>query len=60
MSSFRYKPGKQSLISFGVDNVLDKTYSEHLARDNTFEAGSSTRVNEPGRFIWGKINVSFD
>ena len=55
-----YKPGKQSLVSFGVDNVFDKTYSEHLARDNTFEAGSNTRVNEPGRFIWGKVNVSFD
>lgn len=55
-----YKPSKQSLVSFGVDNVFDKTYSEHLARDNTFEAGTSTRVNEPGRFVWGKINISLD
>jgi iron complex outermembrane receptor protein len=55
-----YKPGKRSLVTVGVDNVLDKTYSEHLARDNTFAAGPSTRVNEPGRFFWGKINVSFD
>lgn len=55
-----YKAGKKSLVSFGVDNVLDRTYSEHLARDNTFAAGINTRVNEPGRFVWGKINVSFD
>jgi iron complex outermembrane receptor protein len=55
-----YRAGKQSLLSFGVDNVFDKTYAEHLARDNTFEAGTSTRVNEPGRFVWAKLNVSFD
>jgi len=55
-----YKPGKRSLVSVGIDNVFDKTYSEHLARDNTFEAGSGTRVNEPGRFAWAKVNVSLD
>jgi iron complex outermembrane receptor protein len=55
-----YRPGKRSLVSFGIDNVFDKTYSEHLARDNTFEAGTGTRVNEPGRFVWAKLNLSFD
>jgi iron complex outermembrane receptor protein len=55
-----YKLAKKSLISFGVDNVFDTTYAEHLARDNTFEAGSSTRVNEPGRFVWAKLNVALD
>ena len=55
-----YKPGKQLLVTAGIDNVFDKTYAEHLARDNSFEAGSSTRVNEPGRFIWAKLNYTFD
>jgi iron complex outermembrane receptor protein len=55
-----YRPGKRSLLSFGVDNVFDKTYAEHLARDNTFEAGTNTRVNEPGRFIWAKLKLNFD
>ncbi len=55
-----YKPNKQWLVSAGVDNVFDKTYAEHLARDNSFEAGPGTRVNEPGRFIWAKLNYRFD
>ncbi|MFA5082102.1 MAG: TonB-dependent copper receptor, partial [Hydrogenophilaceae bacterium] len=55
-----YKPNKQWLVSAGVDNVFDKTYAEHLARDNSFEVGPSTRVNEPGRFIWAKLSYRFD
>ncbi len=55
-----YKPDKRLLVSAGIDNVFDKTYSEHLARDNTFEAGTNTRVNEPGRFIWAKLNYAFN
>lgn len=54
-----YKPSKALLITAGIDNVLDETYAEHLARDNSFEAGPSTRVNEPGRFVWAKVNYSF-
>ena len=54
-----YKPGKQLLLSVGIDNVFDKAYAEHLARDNTFEAGPGTRVNEPGRFVWAKVNYRF-
>jgi iron complex outermembrane receptor protein len=55
-----YKPSKQLLVTAGIDNVFDKTYAEHLARDNTFEAGTNTRVNEPGRFIWAKVNYAFN
>ncbi|MFZ5483387.1 MAG: TonB-dependent copper receptor [Pseudomonadota bacterium] len=55
-----YRPSQPWLITAGIDNVFDKTYAEHLARDNTFEAGSNTRVNEPGRFVWAKVNYRFD
>jgi len=55
-----YRPNQNTLVSAGVDNVFDKGYSEHLARDNTFAAGSNTRVNEPGRFIWVKIATTFN
>lgn len=55
-----YQPDKNWLFTIGVDNVLDKSYSEHLARDNSFEAGSNTRVNEPGRFVWAKVNYRFE
>jgi len=55
-----YKPNKTLLVTAGIDNVFDEAYAEHLARDNSFEAGSSTRVNEPGRFIWAKLNYTFN
>lgn len=55
-----YKPSKRFQIVAGVDNVFDRTYAEHLARDNTFEAGTNTRVNEPGRFAWVKLNYHFE
>jgi len=54
-----YKPSKALLITAGIDNVFDEAYAEHLARDNSFEAGPSTRVNEPGRFVWAKVNYTF-
>ena len=58
-----YKPNKKLLVTAGVDNVFDKTYYEHLARDMTIGepvADPATRVNEPGRFIWAKVNYTFD
>lgn len=54
-----YKAGKGLLFTAGIDNVFDKNYAEHLARDNSFEAGASTRVNEPGRFVWAKLSYTY-
>lgn len=54
-----YKAGKGLLFTAGIDNVFDKNYAEHLARDNSFEAGASTRVNEPGRFVWAKLSYQY-
>ena len=55
-----YRPSKALLVTAGIDNVFDTAYAEHLARDNSFEAGASTRVNEPGRFVWAKLNYRFE
>jgi len=59
-----YKPNKQSLISFGVDNVFDKTYAEQLSRGDVTPTGytnaTGDRVNEPGRFIWVKATLATD
>jgi iron complex outermembrane receptor protein len=56
-----YKPNRQLLISAGVDNVFDKTYAEHISRSGAAVVGYSTdtRVNEPGRFVWAKLNYTF-
>ncbi|MFP4610628.1 MAG: TonB-dependent copper receptor [Thiohalophilus sp.] len=53
-----YRIKKQSRISFGVDNVTDKTYAEHLNKPSAFDT-SVIQVNEPGRSYWAKVNVVF-
>jgi iron complex outermembrane receptor protein len=46
--------------SAGVDNVLDRTYAEHISRAGSTIPGfiQTTRVNEPGRFFWLKLDAS--
>ena len=59
-----YKPNKKSLVSFGIDNVLDKNYYEHISRTDAAVTGyttnTTTAVNEPGRFIWAKVTLNID
>lgn len=56
-----YKVNKYVKISAGVDNLFDKTYSEHLnlAGNSSFGYSANTSVNESGRTFWGKINLTF-
>ncbi|MCS3432733.1 TonB-dependent copper receptor [Klebsiella sp. BIGb0407] len=48
-------------LSTGVDNLFNKTYSEHLnlAGNSSFGYSAKTSVNEPGRTFWGKVSVTF-
>jgi iron complex outermembrane receptor protein len=57
-----WKPGKNSLISAGVDNLFDETYAEFISRAGSNVTGyvQTTRVNEPGRTLWVKAQISFD
>lgn len=42
----------------GINNVLDKTYAQHLSRRNVFDT-SVTRVNEPGRTVYVSMQMTF-
>jgi iron complex outermembrane recepter protein len=57
-----YRPRKGMLIAGGVDNLFDKTYAEHISRAGAMVSGfdQTTRINEPGRNIWIKLNVALD
>lgn len=58
-----YRFDKRFLVSAGIDNLFDKTYAEHISRTGAAVAGydpATTRVNEPGRFAWVKLNVALD
>ena len=48
-------------FSAGVDNLLDKAYAEHLnlAGNAGFGFPAETRVNEPGRTLWTRVDLSF-
>lgn len=55
----RYNLGKSAKVRFGVDNLLDKTYAEHVNRRNLDLSGTIGRVNEPGRTAWLKLETEF-
>lgn len=48
-------------LSLGVDNILDKTYAEHLSRSaaSIFGYQQIDKVNEPGRTVWLQSNYHF-
>ncbi len=48
------------VVAAGVDNLLDRTYAEHLnlAGNSIFGyPASPERIHEPGRTMWLKLNV---
>ena len=52
------KLGKKGDLKVGVDNVLDKTYAEHLNKPSAFDT-SVVRVNEAGRSVWTRVSMKF-
>ncbi|WP_247688665.1 TonB-dependent copper receptor [Pseudoalteromonas sp. MMG012] len=47
--------------TLGVDNVLDKTYSEHLSKSGTAVSGypQIDKINEAGITLWANVNWRF-
>lgn len=57
-----WRPNKTTLLTAGVDNVFDRTYSEHLGKGG-WEYGmgyTDIRINEPGRTFWVKAQIALD
>ena len=56
-----YNLNKSVDVSVGVDNVLDKTYSEHLNKLGLNGTGSAANVqfNNSGRNYWARISMKF-
>ena len=56
-----YAVNKQVQLSVGVDNLFDKTYSEHLnlAGNAGFGYAANTAVNEPGRTFWARLSFKY-
>ncbi len=45
-------------MKFGVNNILDRRYAEHLNKSSTFDS-TQIQVNEPGRSIWMTADIEF-
>jgi iron complex outermembrane receptor protein len=54
-----WRPARFAFLSAGVDNLLDATYAEFVSRGGSDVAGftTTTRVNEPGRTAWIKLDL---
>jgi len=57
-----WRPGKETLLTAGIDNLFDRTYAEHLSRTGAslpgFVVPADTRINEPGRTLWVKFQLA--
>lgn len=55
------KLAKSMMLSVGIDNILNKTYSEHLNTAGSLLWGfpANKQINEPGRTYWVKANFDF-
>lgn len=57
-----YRWNKTGKLSFGIDNLFNKTYAESINRNSVNLAGyePSKRVNEPGRTLWIKTQLQLN
>ena len=53
-----YRFGEMVNLRYGIDNLLNANYAEHISRSNLLD-NQATRVNEPGRTIWAKLTTEF-
>lgn len=49
---------EEATLNFGVTNVLDTSYSNHLNRSNSYDA-TEIQIEEPGRSFYLKLSVPF-
>lgn len=57
-----YRASDALQVTAGVDNLFDRTYSEHLNLAGSADFGfpaDPVRINEPGRTLWLKADVHF-
>ncbi|WP_043581875.1 TonB-dependent copper receptor [Geminisphaera colitermitum] len=56
-----WRINSHALLTAGIDNLFDKTYAEHVNRagDGDPAYATNVRVNEPGRTLWMKLQVTF-
>lgn len=57
-----YRFNAQAQLTAGIDNVFDRTYSEHLNLSGSADFGfpaDPVRINEPGRTLWVRLSLAY-
>ena len=54
----RYDVSHNVAVNFGIDNLFDKAYAQHLNRSSAFDP-LQVQVNEPGTSAWVKLSATF-
>ncbi len=54
----RWQATKSTELKFGIDNVFDRLYAEHLNKPNAYDPGAN-QVNAPGRSYWARVAMRF-
>jgi iron complex outermembrane recepter protein len=57
-----YRFNDRVRLAVGIDNVFDRTYSEHLNLAGSADFGypaDPVRIHEPGRTVWVKLGVRY-
>ena len=54
----RYRFDRGITLDFGVDNLFDKAYAQHLNRSSAFDP-EQVQVNEPGLSAWIRLSAEF-
>jgi len=56
-----YRLTKGLSLTGGVDNVLNRSYAEHISQGGAMVPGfvQTERINEPGRTAWVKLGANF-
>ncbi|MDR3055400.1 MAG: TonB-dependent copper receptor [Zoogloeaceae bacterium] len=59
-----YRWNKNTRLTFGIDNLFDKTYAEAISKSGEASMISgyeqTTRINEPGRTLWLKAQFALE
>lgn len=53
-----YEVSESVSLAFGIDNLFDRDYAQHMNRANSFDP-TQIQVDEPGRSAWLKASVVF-
>nr|VFK56687.1 MAG: iron complex outermembrane recepter protein [Candidatus Kentron sp. TUN]VFK63407.1 MAG: iron complex outermembrane recepter protein [Candidatus Kentron sp. TUN] len=53
-----WRPEKHWKLKFGIDNLFDRDFAEHLNRANAFDV-TQVQIDEPGRSIWMTVSTEF-